>query len=237
MKTAFITEASSGFGRACVEVFIQESYKVIARRKERLEELKNAHKDKIYTLCIDVRNQKEIFEAIENLPKEFQEIDVFFNNAGLALGVDEFDKLNLEDINTMVDTNIKGFLYVAKAVIPILRKQKNACIFNLDSVAGRNPYFGGNVYCGTKTFVGQFSLALRNDLRGSNIKVTNIAPGLCKTEFSEVRFKGDIQKADTVYENTQFISANDITKVVMSIINLPSHININEIELMPVTQT
>ncbi|EPI8309719.1 SDR family NAD(P)-dependent oxidoreductase, partial [Campylobacter jejuni] len=117
MKTAFITGASSGFGRACVEAFIQEGYKAIAlaRRKERLEELKNAYKDKIYTLCIDVRNQKEIFEAIENLPKEFQEIDVLFNNAGLALGVDEFDKLNLEDINTMVDTNIKGFLYVAKA--------------------------------------------------------------------------------------------------------------------------
>lgn len=121
------------------------------------------------------------------------------------------------------------FLYFAN--------KKNAYIFNLGSVAGRNPYFGSNVYCGTKAFVGQFSLALRNDLRGSNIKVTNIAPGLCKTEFSEVRFKGDIQKTDAVYENTQFISANDIAKVVMSIINLPSHINVNEIELMPVTQT
>lgn len=239
MKTALITGASSGFGKACVEAFIQEGYKVIAiaRRKDRLEELKNQYKDQIYTLCIDVRKQKEIFEAIEKLPNEFKEIDVLFNNAGLALGVEEFDKLSMEDIETMVDTNIKGFLYIAKAIIPILRKQKNAYIFNLGSVAAKNPYFGGNVYCGTKAFVGQFSKALRNDLRGSNIKVTNIAPGLCKTEFSEVRFKGDIAKADALYENTKYISAQDIAKVVMSIINLPSHVNVNEIELMPITQT
>ncbi|MBM0637061.1 SDR family NAD(P)-dependent oxidoreductase [Campylobacter sp. VicNov18] len=239
MKTAFITGASSGFGEACVEAFIQEGYKVIAlaRRKERLEKLKKTYKDKIHTLCIDIREQDILLKSIEELPQDFKAIDVLFNNAGLALGIDEFDKLSLEDINTMVDTNIKGFLYVAKAIIPILRKQKNAYIFNLGSVAARNPYFGGNVYCGTKAFVRQFSLALRNDLRGSNIKVTNIAPGLCKTEFTQVRFKGDIQKADAVYENTQFISASDIAKVVMSIIKLPSHINVNEIELMPITQT
>ncbi len=239
MKTAFITGASSGFGKACVEAFIQEGYKVIAlaRRKERLESLKNTYKESIHTLCIDIRDQNEVLKSVENLPEDFKEIDVLFNNAGLALGINEFDKLELEDINTMVDTNIKGFLYIAKAVIPTLRKQKSAYIFNLGSVAAKNPYFGGNVYCGTKAFVGQFSLALRNDLRGSNIKVTNIAPGLCKTEFSQVRFKGDIKKADAVYENTRFITANDIAKVVMSIINLPSHINVNEIELMPVTQT
>ncbi|XGQ71820.1 SDR family NAD(P)-dependent oxidoreductase [Campylobacter hepaticus] len=239
MKTAFITGASSGFGKACVDAFIQENYKVIAlaRRKERLKELKEKYKDQIYTLCIDIRNQDIILQNIEKLPQEFKNIDILFNNAGLALGTDEFDKLSLEDINTMVDTNIKGFLYITKALIPILRKQKNAYIFNLGSVAARNPYFGGNVYCRTKAFVGQFSLALRNDLRGSNIKVTNIAPGLCKTEFSQVRFKGDIQKANALYENTQFISANDIAKVVMSIINLPQHINVNEIELMPITQT
>lgn len=239
MKTAFITGASSGFGEACVEAFVQEGYKVIAlaRRKERLEKLKKTYKDKLHALCIDVRNQDAILQSIKELPQEFKAIDVLFNNAGLALRIDEFDKLSLEDINTMVDTNIKGFLYIAKAIIPILREQKNAYIFNLGSVAARNPYFGGNVYCGTKAFVGQFSLALRNDLRGSNIKVTNIAPGLCKTEFTQVRFKGDIQKANAVYENTQFISASDIAKVVMSIIKLPSHINVNEIELMPVTQT
>lgn len=239
MKTALITGASSGFGKACVEAFIKEGYKVIAlaRRKERLEELKNTYKDQIHIVCVDVRKQKKVFEAINDLPDGFKEIDVLFNNAGLALGVDEFDKLSIDDIETMVDTNVKGFLYVAKAVIPTLRRQESSYIFNLGSVAAKNPYFGGNVYCGTKAFVGQFSKALRNDLRGSNIKVTNIAPGLCKTEFSEVRFKGDKAKADAVYEGIKFISAEDIAKVVMSLIHLPSHINVNEIELMPVAQT
>ncbi|MBZ7935926.1 MULTISPECIES: SDR family NAD(P)-dependent oxidoreductase [Campylobacter] len=239
MKTALITGASSGFGEACVKALIKEGFKVIAiaRREEKLELLKQEFQEKIHTIALDIREKEKVFSKIQNLPKEFQEIDILINNAGLALGQDEFDSLSLEDIETMVDTNVKGFLYVARAVIPILRKQKNAYIFNLGSVAATNPYFGGNVYCGTKAFVGQFSKALRNDLRGSNIKVTNIAPGLCKTEFSEVRFKGDKEKADKVYENTKFISAEDIAKVILSIINLPEHININEIELMPITQT
>ncbi|MBZ7941494.1 SDR family NAD(P)-dependent oxidoreductase [Campylobacter molothri] len=239
MKTALITGTSSGFGEACVKALIKEGFKVIAiaRREERLKLLKQTFQEKIYTIALDIREKEKVFSEIQNLPKEFQEIDILINNAGLALGQDEFDSLNLEDIETMVDTNIKGFLYIAKAVIPILRKQKNAYIFNLGSVAATNPYFGGNVYCGTKAFVGQFSKALRNDLRGSNIKVTNIAPGLCKTEFSEVRFKGDKEKADEVYKDTKFISAEDIAKVILSIINLPEHININEIELMPITQT
>lgn len=239
MKTALITGTSSGFGEACVKALIKEGFKVIAiaRREERLKLLKQTFQEKIYTIALDIREKEKVFSQIQNLPKEFQEIDILINNAGLALGQDEFDSLNLEDIETMVDTNIKGFLYIARAVIPILRKQKNAYIFNLGSVAATNPYFGGNVYCGTKAFVGQFSKALRNDLRGSNIKVTNIAPGLCKTEFSEVRFKGDKEKADGVYKDTKFISAEDIAKVILSIINLPEHININEIELMPITQT
>ncbi|MBK2000839.1 SDR family NAD(P)-dependent oxidoreductase [Campylobacter sp. 2018MI35] len=239
MKTALITGTSSGFGEACVKALIKEGFKVIAiaRREERLKLLKQTFQEKIYTIALDIREKEKVFSQIQNLPKEFQEIDILINNAGLALGQDKFDSLNLEDIETMVDTNIKGFLYIARAVIPILRKQKNAYIFNLGSVAATNPYFGGNVYCGTKAFVGQFSKALRNDLRGSNIKVTNIAPGLCKTEFSEVRFKGDKKKADEVYKDTKFISAEDIAKVILSIINLPEHININEIELMPITQT
>ncbi|MBZ7965228.1 SDR family NAD(P)-dependent oxidoreductase [Campylobacter molothri] len=239
MKTALITGTSSGFGEACVKALIKEGFKVIAiaRREERLKLLKQTFQEKIYTIALDIREKEKVFSQIQNLPKEFQEIDILINNAGLALGQDEFDSLNLEDIETMVDTNIKGFLYIARAVIPILRKQKNAYIFNLGSVAATNPYFGGNVYCGTKAFVGQFSKALRNDLRGNNIKVTNIAPGLCKTEFSEVRFKGDKKKADEVYKDTKFISAEDIAKVILSIINLPEHININEIELMPITQT
>lgn len=239
MKTALITGVSSGFGRACARALANENFKIvaIARRKERLEELEKEFKGKFHCLELDVRDEKAIFEKISTLPNEFKDISVLINNAGLALGQEEFDKMSLDDINTMVDTNIKGFLYVAKAVIPLLRKQTSANIFNISSVAARNPYFGGNVYCGTKAFVSQFSLALRNDLRGSNIKVTTVAPGLCKTEFSEVRFKGDKKKADSLYEDTKFISAEDIAKVILSILNLPEHININEIELMPVTQT
>ena len=239
MKTALITGVSSGFGRACARALANENFKIvaIARRKERLEELEKEFKGKFHCLELDVRDEKAVSEKISTLPNEFKDISVLINNAGLALGQEEFDKMSLDDINTMVDTNIKGFLYIAKAVIPLLRKQTSANIFNISSVAARNPYFGGNVYCGTKAFVSQFSLALRNDLRGSNIKVTTVAPGLCKTEFSEVRFKGDKKKADSLYEDTKFISAEDIAKVILSILNLPEHININEIELMPVTQT
>lgn len=239
MKTALITGASSGFGRASVEALINEDFKVIAiaRREERLKLLKEKFKDKLHIIVLDVRDKEKINSELKNLPKEFSDISLLINNAGLALNQDEFDSLSLEDIDTMVDTNIKGFLYIARTIIPILRKQKNAYIFNIGSVAATNPYFGGNVYCGTKAFVRQFSFALRNDLRSSNVKVTNIAPGLCKTEFSEVRFKGDKKKAEQIYKNTKFINADDIAKVIISIINLPEHININEIELMPVTQT
>ena len=191
----------------------------------------------IHTICADVRDKKAVFAAVDSLPRDFKDISVLINNAGLSLGLDEFDKMGIEDIDTMVDTNVKGFLYVARAVLPLLRAQKSAHIFNLGSVAARNAYFGGNVYCGTKAFVAQFSLALRNDLRGSGIKVTNIAPGLCKTEFSEVRFKGDKAKADAVYAGTKFLSANDIAQVICALLALPEHINVNEIELMPITQT
>ena len=238
--TAFITGASSGFGRECARELAKLGYKVIAlaRRAERLQELENEFSGQIYSICADVRDKEAIYNALTQIPQDFSDITVLINNAGLALETQKFDELSIEDIDTMVDTNVKGFLYVARAVIPLLRKQKSAHIFNLGSVAGRTPYFGGNVYCGTKAFVGQFSLALGNDLRGSNIKVTNIAPGLCKTEFSEVRFKGDKQKADAVYEGTKYLSAeDDIAKVICALIALPEHININEIELMPITQS
>ena len=238
-KTAFITGASAGFGLECARALARQGYKIIAlaRRAERLAELEAEFKGQIYAIQADVRDKKAVFAAVEQIPAEFKDISVLINNAGLSLGLDKFDEMPLDDIETMVDTNVKGFLYVARAVLPLMRKQKSAHIFNLGSVAARTPYFGGNVYCGTKAFVGQFSLALRNDLRGSGIKVTNIAPGLCKTEFSEVRFKGDKAKADAVYAGTKFLSADDIAKVICAIIALPEHININEIELMPITQT
>ncbi|MGI0406145.1 SDR family NAD(P)-dependent oxidoreductase [Helicobacter himalayensis] len=239
MPTMCVTGASSGFGREIARAFLAKGYKVIAiaRRKERLEELRKEFGTRVFVLSLDVRDKKSVFSAIDSLPSEFRDINILVNNAGLALEQVEFDKLSVEDIDTMVDTNIKGFLYIARAVIPLLRAQKGAHIFNIGSVAARNPYFGGNVYCGTKAFVAQFSIALRNDLRGSNIKVTNIAPGLCKTEFSEVRFKGDKARADSLYEGTKFISAQDLSEVLCALVSLPEHINVNEIELMPVTQT
>lgn len=237
--TAFITGASSGFGRESAMALARLGYKIIAvaRRSERLEALKAEFPGLIHSIALDVRDKKAVFDAVATLPSEFKDICVLINNAGLALGTEKFDDLALDDVETMVDTNIKGFLYVARAILPILRTQKNAHIFNLGSVAGRNPYFGGNVYCGTKAFVGQFSKALRNDLRGTNIKVTNIAPGLCKTEFSEVRFKGDKTKADALYDDTKYLSGEDIAAVITALIAFPAHINVNEIELMPVTQT
>lgn len=239
MKTALITGASSGFGYESLKALIELDYQVvaIARREERLKKIKQEFQDKVHVVCLDIRDKKALFDAIANLPSNFLDISLLLNNAGLALNLEEFDSLDIEDIETMVDTNIKGFLYIARAVIPLLRKQKSAHIINLGSIAGNTPYYGGNVYCGTKAFVGQFSKALRTDLRGSNIKVTNLAPGLCKTEFSEVRFKGDVKKADSVYENTKYINAQDIAKIIAFIVSLPEHININEIELMPVTQT
>lgn len=239
MKTAFITGASSGFGQATARALAKEGFKIIAlaRRKERLSELEREFEGQIYSLALDVRDKDAVQESVTNLPKEFQNISVLINNAGLALGAQNFDEMSLEDIDIMVDTNIKGLLYTTRAVLPLLRVQKSAYIINIGSVAGRYAYPGGNVYCGTKAFVRQFSLALRSDLRGSNIKVTNIAPGLAKTEFSQVRFKGDTARANALYEHTKFLSGEDIAKVILSILNLPEHININELELMPVTQS
>ena len=244
MKTAFITGASSGFGKATAIKLLENGYRVIAlaRRKERLDELKQQYNDKVHTIRIDIQDKNALFKAIDEIPNEFLDIDVLINNAGLALGLDEFDKTDINDFETMVDTNIKGLLYVTHKILPILRKtakksNRGAYIFNIGSVAENNAYFGGNVYAGTKAFVGQFSYSLRNDVRGENIKVTDIAPGLCKTEFSEVRFKGDKQKADKVYEGTKYLNGDDIAESIFAILNLPAHINVNKIELMPVTQT
>ncbi len=159
------------------------------------------------------------------------------NNAGLALGQERVLEANLDDFETMIDTNIKGLLYATKAVLPIMNRRKSGCIFNLGSVAGAWPYPGANVYGATKAFVKQFSLNLRNDVKGSNIRVTEIAPGIAKTEFSVVRFKGDEDKSDSVYNSTQYLKAEDIAKIVLDCINLPKHVNINTLEVMPTTQS
>ena len=238
MKTAFITGASSGFGEATARALRNDGYNLIicGRRIDRLNLLSNQLGNTL-ALNLDVRDKNAVFEAIKNLPNEFRNIEILVNNAGLALGQNKTQDADLDDFETMIDTNIKGLLYVTKAILPIMMEQKSGYIFNIGSVAGVWPYAGANVYGGTKAFVEQFGYNLRNDLQGTNIRVTTIAPGLCKTEFSEVRFKGDKAKADAVYANTKYLTANDIARIISDCAKLPSHININYLEVMPTTQS
>lgn len=237
-KVVFVTGATSGFGLETARIYAKNGYKVIAlgRRADRLAKLKSEFESGvIYPLAIDVRDRDTIFKAVESLPNELKNIDVLVNNAGLALGQESVRDANLDDFETMIDTNIKGFLYITKAVLPLMKR--GGTMFSIGSVAGNWPYAGGNVYGGTKAFVKQFSLNLRNDLRGTGIRVTNIEPGLCKTEFSLVRFKGDEARAEAPYENTEYVKAQDIARIIYEISNLPSNVNINRVEVMATTQS
>lgn len=237
-KTAFVTGATSGFGEAIARRLSQEGYKIVAlaRREDRLKklasELGNTH-----IIVADIRDKEAVFGAVDSLPDKFKDIEVLVNNAGLALGQEKTIDAKVEDFEAMIDTNVKGLIYSTKAVLPLLYKQEKGYIFNLGSTAGSWPYPGSNVYGATKAFVKQFSLNLRNDLVGTNIRVTNIEPGLCKTEFSEVRFKGDKAKADSIYEHTNFITAEDIATILLNCLNMPGSVNINRVEVMANTQT
>lgn len=237
-NTAFITGATSGFGESVARVLSNNGYKIIllGRRLERLQELQKELK-KCHIIHADVRDKKAIFDSINAIPQDFKDIEILVNNAGLALGQESILDASLDDFETMIDTNIKGLIYTTKAVLPIMQERRNGYIFNLGSVAGAWPYGGANVYGATKAFVKQFSLNLRNDLRGTNIRVTEIAPGIAKTEFSLVRFKGDAKKSDDVYSNTQYLEANDISQILLDCVNLPTHVNINTLEVMPTTQS
>ncbi|DAB35614.1 MAG TPA: NAD(P)-dependent oxidoreductase [Sulfurospirillum cavolei] len=188
-------------------------------------------------MCFDVRDKKAVFDAIASLPEAYKNIDILVNNAGLALGLGHANEVDIEDWETMVDTNIKGLLYVTRAVLPIMVERKSGYIFNLGSIAGNWPYEGGNVYGATKAFVKQFSLNLRTDLRGTNVRVTNIEPGFSETEFSDVRFKGDTTKAKKVYEGTKALDKEDIADTIFTLAHLPPHVNVNRIEIMPTMQS
>jgi len=239
-KIVLITGATSGFGEATAERFVKEGYTIIitGRRKERLDAFKARFPQaNILPLCFDVSDQKAVFEAINALPDAYKNIDILVNNAGLALGLGRAPEANLSDWETMIDTNIKGLLYVTKAVLPIMVERKSGYIFNLGSIAGNWPYEGGNVYGATKAFVRQFSLNLRTDLKGTNIRVTNIEPGFAETEFSEVRFKGDKEKAAQVYKGTKALDKEDIAQTIFTLSQLPAHVNVNTIEIMPTMQT
>ena len=194
--------------------------------------------DNLYTVQLDVRNRAAIDEAIASLPAEWRNIDVLVNNAGLALGVEPAHKANIEDWENMIDTNNKGLVYMTRAVLPAMVERNVGHIVNIGSIAGSWPYLGGNVYGATKAFVRQFSLNLRTDLHGTALRVTDIEPGLVGgTEFSNVRFKGDDDKAGQVYEGTTALTAEDVTEAVYWVTTLPKHVNINTLEIMPVTQT
>ena len=239
-RTVLITGATSGFGKECAKMFAKNGGRVIAigRRNEKLKELKEELKEfEILTLSLDVSDKEAVFENIAFLPAEYKDIDILINSAGLALGLGLSPEALIEDWEQMIDVNIKGLLYITKAVLPIMVERKSGYIFNLGSIAGSWPYQGGNVYGATKAFVEQFSYNLRTDLRGTNIRVSNIEPGAAKTEFSDVRFKGDIAKADKVYDGYDPLVATDIANLIFILANLPQHVNVNSLEVMPTAQT
>ncbi len=233
MQTILITGVTAGFGLVTAKMFHEMGYKVIGtgRRKDRLDSLAKELKN-FTPLCFDIRDKAAVFKAFENL-----EVDILVNNAGLALGLEPAHEVQIEDWETMVDTNIKGTLYATRAVLPNMVKNKKGHIINLGSIAGTYPYPGGNVYGATKAFMKQFSLNLRADLSGKNIRVTNIEPGLAESEFSEIRFKGDKERAKQLYAKKNPLTPHDIAECIRWAALLPSHVNINRIEIMPTTQT
>jgi len=235
-----VTGATAGFGETITARFIDAGHKVIAtgRRTERLEKLKEKYGDKVLPLQLDVRDREAIEQAISQLPAEWQAIDILVNNAGLALGMEPAQKANPDDWETMIDTNAKGVVLVTHAVLPGMVSRNKGHVINIGSTAGSWPYQGGNVYGATKAFVRQFSLNLRTDLHGTAVRVTNIEPGLVGgTEFSNVRFKGDDNKASSVYDGTKALTPEDVTEAVYWVSSLPDHVNINTLEMMPVCQT
>ncbi len=238
--TVFITGASAGFGAAIATRFASSGHRVIAaaRRIERLESLRQQFGEHLIVAAqLDVRDLSSINKAISSLPEPFAEIDVLVNNAGLALGLEPAQKAKIDDWEIMVDTNIKGLMYCTHALLPKMVERNRGHIINLGSTAGEVPYPGGNVYGATKAFVHQFTLNLKADLLGTAIRVTSIEPGLCGgTEFSNIRFRDDA-KADALYVGTEPLTADDIAEAIFWTASLPSHVNINHIQMMPVCQS
>lgn len=235
-----VTGASAGFGAAIARVFVKNGHKVIAtaRRKERLDNLAKELGAALLPVALDVRDAGAVAQLPQQLPAEFSEIDILVNNAGLALGLEPAFEANLDDWQTMIDTNCTGLVQVTRAFLPGMVARNRGHVFNLSSTAGSWPYYGANVYGATKAFVRQFSLNLRADLVGKQVRVTDIEPGLCGgTEFSNVRFHGQDEKAAAVYDNVEPLTPEDIADTIYWIASRPAHVNINTIELMPVAQS
>lgn len=235
-----ITGASAGFGKALAERLVAKGHRVIgcARRLDKLNALADTLGEAFLPVVMDVSDTKSIPQIIADLPADFKQIDVLVNNAGLALGTQPAQSAELGDWMQMVDTNIKGLIALTHAVLPAMVARDSGYIINLGSIAGNWPYYGGNVYGGTKAFVKQFSLNLRADLVGTQVRVTNLEPGsVAGTEFSNVRYHGDDNKAAEVYDGFKNMTGDDIGDILLWLIESPAHINVNRLEVMPVAQT
>lgn len=239
---AFITGATSGFGEATARVLSQNGYSLIlmARRQDRLEKLKgelSSEKCKVILIQTDVRNENDVLTSVNSLPNEVKSnIQILVNNAGLAVGRGPIEYGITDDWERMIDTNIKGLLYVTKAVVPFLIANKSGHIVNIASIAGKEVYPGGNVYCATKHAVDALSRSMRIDLVQYGIKVTNIAPGAAETEFSIVRYKGDSETANSVYNGYEPLVAQDIAETILFVVTRPAHVTINDLTIMPTAQ-
>lgn len=241
-RLTFITGATSGIGKATAERLAQEGFDLIinGRRKDRLESLKKdlelKFNVKVKTLCFDVRDETAVKKAVEALEGDWKKITILINNAGLAAGRDPIDKGDTDDWNRMIDTNVKGLLYVSRAIIPIIKEQENGHIVNIGSTAGKETYRAGNVYCASKHAVDSITKGMRIDLLPHGIKVTGICPGLAETAFSEVRFKGDKDKAEKVYKGFEPLQGEDIADIIYFSLTRPAHVGINDIVVTPTAQ-
>jgi len=238
-KTALITGATSGFGKAAAQRFLAAGWQVIAtgRRAERLSALADdASRIRLHTCAFDIRDADAMRAALDALPEEFRGIDVLVNNAGLALGTAPAQQASVDEWQQMIDTNITALVRLTHALLPTLIERRGI-IINLSSIAAKYPYPGGNVYGGTKAFVSQFSLGLRSDLHGTGVRVTAIEPGMAETEFTLVRTGGNQAASDTLYQGAQPMTAADIAEQIFYVATLPPHLNINRLEIMPVTQS
>lgn len=239
MRTALITGGTSGIGEAAVRAFVAAGWRVVTtgRRKERLDALAaDLGADKVHGAVFDVRDDAARDAALDALPADFRGIDLLINNAGLALGTGPAQDAALDDWQTMIDTNVTALVSLTRKLLPVLIERKGA-ILNLSSTAATYPYTGGNVYGATKAFVTQFSLGLRSDLAGTGVRVTSIEPGMVETEFTVIRNGGNQQASDTFYSGANPMTGDDIAQTLLWVAQLPPHLNINRMEMMPVSQS
>ena len=237
-KTILITGATSGIGKATAIHFAALGARLIlcGRRQERLNQLKEELPTEVHILNFDVRDRTAVFEAIESLPETFEQIDVLINNAGNAHGLDDVIEANLDDWDAMIDGNVKGVMYVTKAVLPLMTKRKSGHIINVGSIAGLEVYPKGNVYCSSKFAINAFTQGLRIDLNPIGIRVGAVHPGLVETEFSEVRFKGDVNRAKSVYNQLDALQAEDIANTIAFMVHAPEHVTIADVTILPTAQ-